>query len=144
MRRQGVSFAVIAEQLGYASAGAAHGAYRDALKDIPEQAKEEFLEDAKMRFDKIIEQANSVIAAQLPVAEAGERGSTFAAKAVAEAHATILAAERDRARMLGIDAPKKIDTTLTVAEISHDDLATRIAALVATDEAQAGPGESDE
>lgn len=107
LRKAGVDYRAIGERLGYSTAGA-HKAVMTALKAITKEPAEEVLDLELRRLD-------AMLVGLWPKAV---KGDTWAVDRV-------LAIMDRRARYLGLDAPTKTQTTLTVesaAKAIADDL----------------------
>jgi hypothetical protein len=91
----------------------------------------------------VVEQSVDIVRAMLPKATDAKKPSTFAAKAISDAHSRIMEAERDRLRIGGHATPQVSEMTVKQETISHDELANRIARLVAETSAPEDPGKPE-
>lgn len=109
LRRTGMSFTAIGEQLGV-TRQRAHQVYSSALAEIPAQEVHEYRVEQAARLDALLERANEVLAANAVMVQHGKvvmlDGSPVPDPTVIlAAIKTILDVEQRRAKLLGLDAP---------------------------------------
>jgi len=128
LRQMGITFDVIAEEAGYASPGSAYNAYKRALLRTLQEPADQIREFETARLDRLIS----------GVWEKALNGEIPAIMAVLK----IL--ER-RAKLLGLDAPSKVQQEVTIFEGGSeiDAEVRRLAYLIAENRNnEIGPGSS--
>jgi len=103
LRHMGITYEVIAKQVGYASPSGAFHAYERALARYPKETVEKKRELAESRLERLL----------AGVWTKALRGETPAIMA------TLKIFER-QAKLMGLDAPQKIETDLTVYDGGDD------------------------
>jgi hypothetical protein len=103
LRHMGITYEVIAKQVGYASPSGAFHAYERALARYPKETVEKKRELAESRLERLL----------AGVWTKALRGETTAIMA------TLKIFER-QAKLMGLDAPQKIETDLTVYDGGDD------------------------
>ena len=103
LRRAGVTYDVIAEQVGYSNAGAAYNAVRSALRATLQEPANEVRELEVDRLDRLER-------ALWPAALNGDQGAID----------RILRISERRARLLGLDAPTKQEVEVTAYQGGTD------------------------
>lgn len=103
LRRAGVTYDVIAEQVGYSNAGAAYNAVKSALKATLQEPADEIRVLESDRLDRLER-------ALWPAALNGDQGAID----------RILRISERRARLLGLDAPLKQHVEVTAYEGGTD------------------------
>jgi len=104
-RTQGLTFAQIAEQLGYAHPAAAKKAYSRAVRARPDELVQE---DRALDLNRI----DLLIAALWPAAMQGDHRSTL----------TLIKLLERRAKLLGLDQPTKIAPTTPDGEEPYEQM----------------------
>lgn len=126
LRRAGLTWQRIAEQVGYADHTGAYSAYKRAIKRTQQQPADELREAEIDRLDRL----------QLAVWPKAMNGDNTSI-------ATIIRIMERRARLLGLDMPVKIAQDVTVWEGGESiDRAVRDLAELLRQNAAAGTGES--
>lgn len=103
LRHMGITYEVIAKQVGYASPSGAFHAYERALARYPKETLEKKRELAESRLDRLL-------AGVWTRALRGETSAILAAIKIFER----------QAKLVGLDAPQKIETDLTVYDGGDD------------------------
>ena len=131
LRCDGLTFAQIGAKLGVTEQ-AAHKAVQHELSAVAAERRE--LAEHQLDFE--LSQIDSVVRGMAPKAEKGD----------ARAAMTILKAMERRAKLLGLDAPDKLEHLVDVRKLSDAELDTEIARLAAEagapGAAPAGEGEA--
>ena len=124
LRQMGITYEVIAKQVGYASASGAYHAYERALARYPRETFDKKRDLAEARIERLL-------AGVWTKALRGEIPAVMA---------TIKLFER-QAKLLGLDAPQKVENNVTVFEGGSiiDEQVRRFAYLIA--EAESGDNE---
>lgn len=103
LRHMGITYEVIAEQVGYASASGAFHAYERALARYPKETIEKKRDLVESRYERLL-------SAIWTKALRGDIPAIIAAVKVLE----------KEAKLLGLDAPQKIQTDITVYDGGDD------------------------
>lgn len=139
LRRNGATYPQIAERLGI-SVGAAHGAVKRALdrhvaEAAPDVRKLELdrLDHLHVQALLVLQREHVVVSGGKPVLDVNGRpmrddGPTLAAIR------TILIIQERRARLLGLDAPTKVDVKVLTIDQMDDRIAELEAQLAANDD----------
>lgn len=124
LRLMGVTFDVIAQQVGYASPGSAHNAYKRALLRTLREPAEELRELEVARLDRLL-------SGIWTKALRGEVSAVQAALKIMER----------RSKLLGLDAPQKIQAEVTNYDGGSDidREVQRLADLLAQRSSDSGP-----
>lgn len=141
LRSRGMSFRAIASELGYSNPGTAHAAVSRALAAVVAEPAAEVREHMVAQLDYLTEKALEVLEAQHVVVQQGrivyqgDKPLTDNAP-VLDAIQTLLKIQERRAKLLGLDAPKKVEV------ITLDWLDAQIAGLSAEVDQRAAAAEA--
>lgn len=120
LRGQSLTYAVIAQRMGWANAGVAYRAVQRAFADVPTEDTETARKRALESLDFMERRARSVLARPNYKVSAGGKVVLFDGKPVIDYEMELkvldrlLRIEERRARMLGLDSPLAVEMTSVV------------------------------
>ncbi len=122
LRVRAWSYQDIADELGFASPGAAHDAVRRSLAESVRQPTEQARDIAAGHLDQLALEAWRLVRTRHLTVSAGRvvehQGNTVAdAKPVVEALSLLVRIEERRAKLLGLDAPRQVVTNVITEDV---------------------------
>lgn len=124
LRKEGQTFQAIAETAGYNSPQAAHEAVKRAIKEIIREPAEDVI---RLELERI----DALWGIQYLNAQTGD----------VQAMAACMRLMERRAKLLGLDAPEKVDAKIVMPD--QDEVDSRLARAIAAHGEAGGAGEPD-
>src|SRR3954451_99443 len=142
LRVRGRTYQDIADELGYASPGASHDAVSRSLAESVRVPFEQQRELALNQLDQLASEAWTIVQARHCVISAGKVMSVDGEplsdpKPVLDALAVLIRIEERKARLLGLDAPRKSPVAVITEEMVDTEIA-RLEAQIAAHSAGGG------
>lgn len=132
-RKQGMSYARIAEELGFSGPGSAYKSVQRGISNIPREEAEEMRQIEAERLDR----------AWLAIEDKVRRGDLNAID-------RMIRIQERRARMFGLDMPKKLEMSgpeggpIQTEDYAENELLTRLARIAASLKEDGGDPPADE